>query len=291
MRVGWLSALALSAGLCSISMADITGKVTLKGNPPEMKEIAAVKQVPSCAAMHKDGLFEETVLVGDKGELQNVVVSIKAPQGKELKGGKPAPAVLDQKGCMYVPHVVAIEVGEPLLVKNSDAFLHNVHTMAIDNDATNFGMPNVGQKKLAGFKTPETITVKCDVHPWMTAKIRVLDNPFFATTDEKGTYKIDTTGLPDGEYELVAWQEKYGEMTKKVTVKGGKAEGDFTFDAAGNPKAEAPAAGKAKAEAPAAHDVTLASLLAQSGEKCDDGSCCAAKTAPKTTSVTKVDAK
>lgn len=259
-----LSAVALSAGLGTVCFADITGKVTLTGKPPEMAEIKAIKQVPDCAKMHKDPIFEETVVVGDKGELANVVVSIKAPQGKELKGGKPPAAVLDQKGCVYVPHVVAVQEGQSVNVLNSDAFLHNVHSLPLDNNAVNFAMPTVNKtgKAMGPLKATETFKVKCDVHPWMTAWIRVVDTPFYATTGEDGTYKIDTAGLPDGDYELVFWQEKYGEKTQKVSVKGGKAEANASFDSG------------QKAQAPASSTVKLASLVQKTGEKCDDGSCC-----------------
>jgi hypothetical protein len=271
--IRWLSAVALSTGISAACFADVSGKVTLTGKIPEMPEIKAMKMVPGCA--HKDPMFEETVVAGDKGELANVVVYINPPEGKKLTGGNSKPAVLDQKGCMYVPHVVAMQVGQSLLVKNSDAFLHNVHTLALDNAATNFGMPTVDEagKKVGPYNTAENIKVKCDVHPWMTAWIVVVDSPFYAVTGEDGTYKIDTKGLADGDYELVFWQEKYGKKSQKISVKGGKAEANAAYDSG------------QKAQAPAATDVKLASLVQKSGEKCDDGSCCdePAKTTTATT--------
>jgi plastocyanin len=228
-----LSAAALSAGLATSSFAQITGKVTLAGKPPEMKEIAAIKATPQCAAMHKDPVYEDTVVVGDKGELANVVIYVKGADSKEVKGAVPKkPAVLDQKGCVYVPHVVAVMVGQEVDVKNSDPFMHNVHSLAIDNQPFNFAQPVPSEKKLEPFHQVENIKVKCDVHPWMSAYIVVLDNPYFAVSDEDGKYTIDGNGLPDGTYDLYAWQEKYGESKpQKVTVKGGKADKpvDFTF--------------------------------------------------------------
>ena len=234
-KMGWMFALALSAGMCSFSFAQVTGKVTLTGKIPEMAEIAAIKAVPDCAKQHKDPVYEETVVAGEKGELANVVVSVKTPEGKELGKASTTPAVLDQKGCIYVPHVVALMVGQPLDVKNSDPFLHNVHTLSIDNTAMNVGMVTVGDKKIEPFKAAETFKVKCDVHPWMVAWICVLDNPYFAVTsaDEKGigAYSIDTKGLPDGDYTFVAWHEKYGTQEQKGKVTGGKAQVNFNFDA------------------------------------------------------------
>ena len=232
---GWVCALALSAGMGSISFGQVTGSVTLKGKIPEMPEITAIKSVPDCAKQHKDPVYEEKVVAGDKGELANVVVYVKTPEGKTLGKVPTEPAVLDQKGCVYSPHVIGVMVGQPFEVKNSDPFLHNVHSLSIDNTAFNIGQPTTGAKKFEPFKAVEQIKVKCDVHPWMGAWVVVVDNPYFAVSaaDEKsiGKYSIDTKDLPDGEYTFVAWHELYGSQEVKAAVKGGKAELNFTFDA------------------------------------------------------------
>lgn len=254
-KLSWISAVALVAGACGISFGQVTGTVTLKGNPPVMQQIKLIQLIPDCAKQHKNPVYEQTVITGDKGQLANVVVSIKTPEGKKLGKVPTTPVVLDQKGCMYVPHVLPVMVGQPVDVKNSDSFLHNVHTLSIDNPGMNMAMIMVGNKKVPPFQTVETFKVKCDVHPWMVAWIRVLDNPYFATTssDQKniGQYSIDTKGLPDGEYTFVAWQEKYGTQEKKAKVTNGKATVDFTFNA--DEKAGHAAAAPAGAQAGAGH--------------------------------------
>ncbi len=231
----WNVALLVLAGVASTLRADVTGKVTLDGTPPEMKviDMSATKE---CAALHPDPVTEETVIVSDKGELKNVVVSLKKEDDKDMPGEVPkAPAVLDQKACMYDPHVLAMMVGQDLIVKNSDPFLHNVHSLATINDVFNTGMPNVnnGEKVDPQPKAPETFRVKCDVHPWMSAWIAVFDHPYFSVTGDDGTF--DIKNLPDGTWTLQAWHEKYGTQEQKITVKNGKAEANFTF------KADAPA--------------------------------------------------
>ncbi|HET6248255.1 MAG TPA: hypothetical protein VFE47_11200 [Tepidisphaeraceae bacterium] len=231
----WLCALALSVGVCPMSFGQVTGKVTLTGKIPDMPEITAIKSNPQCAALHKDPVYEEKVVAGEKGELANVVIYIKTPEGKSLGKVPTEPAVLDQKGCLYSPHVIGVMVGQAFEVKNSDPFLHNVHSLSIDNTAFNVGQPTVGVKKFEPFKAAEQFMVKCDVHPWMKAYIVVVDNPYFAATsaEEKnmGKYSINTKDLPDGEYTFVAWHEAYGSQEKKAKVTGGKAELDFTFNA------------------------------------------------------------
>jgi Carboxypeptidase regulatory-like domain len=224
-------AAALAGGLASFASADVTGKVTLDGKAPEMKEID-MSGVKECAALHPDPVSEETVVAGDKGELANVVVSVKTDDPASLGGDIPKePAVLEQQGCMYHPHVLALMVGQALSIKNSDPFLHNVHSLAQTNPGFNFAQPNKDNgKSVDPPKAAEVIKVKCDVHPWMSAWLVVLDNPYFATTGEDGTYTIK--GLPDGDYTLQAWQEKFGTQEQKITVKDGKAEANFTFKAA-----------------------------------------------------------
>ncbi len=249
----WLSALALSAGFSIISMAQVAGTVKLDGKAPENPKID-MSSVAQCAAQHKDTVTQETVVVGKDGGLANVVVSIKKDEGMNLPGDdKPSdtPAVLSQKGCQYVPHVIAVQVGQPLLVKNDDAFLHNVHSLPEKNDPMNKAQPNLDPAgvKAPKLKEPEIFRVKCDVHPWMNAWIAVIDSPFFAVSGPEGKFELPK-GLPDGDYTVSAWHEKYGTQEGKLTVKDGKGAVDFTFKAAGadaskkiaDPKAPAVAA-------------------------------------------------
>ena len=268
-----LLATAFVTGLSSVSFGQITGKVVLKGEPPEMPQIKAMSAVAQCAEMHKDPLYEDSVVVSDKNELANVIVFIKPAAGQALKGPqKETPAVLDQKGCMYAPHVLAVQVGQPILVKNSDPFLHNVHALCIDNAAFNFAEVNVSEKKVEPFKEVETFQIKCDVHPWMKAVVRVFDNPYFATTDENGKFSIDTKGLPDGTYTVQAWQEVYKDsQPQQVEVKGGKPAKpvDFTFTAKGG-----------KAEAAPLKQVHIAGI-AQPTAGGDQADCCTEDKAPK----------
>lgn len=265
MRIStWLSAAVLSAGFCTASFAQISGKVTLDGTPPDMPEVKGIAAVPQCAALHKDPVYEDTVIAGDKGELANVIVFIKEAEGQKLEGPqKTEPAVLDQKGCMYTPHVLAVETKQPVIVKNSDPFLHNVHSLAIDNPTFNFAQVTQGDKPIPPLTAVETFHIKCDVHPWMNAVVRVFDNPYFAVSGEDGKYTIDTKGLKDGTYTVQAWHEVYKDSEpQQVEVKDGKATKpvDFKFKAK-------------KAEAAPMKTVHLASLTGTPD-------CCAADAKP-----------
>jgi plastocyanin len=229
-KVSWVSALALSAAVASVASADITGSIKLDGAAPEAKEID-MSSVAECKAQHADPVMDPTVVAGEKGELANVIVYIKTEDPASL-GGKAGEGsvVLDQKGCMYAPHVMTMTVGQELTVKNDDPFLHNVHSLATINPAFNFGQPNKdeGKKVPEQPKAFEIFRVKCDVHPWMSAYIGVFEHPFHAVSGEDGKYTIKGK-LPDGEYTLMAVHEKFGEKEEKITVKDGKAEKDFSF--------------------------------------------------------------
>jgi len=272
-RSGWLSALVLSAGLCTAAVADpITGTVKLEGKAPTRQPVAGIQNNKDCAAMHKDPLLDETVVADDDGNLANVVVYLK---GDNVKGQAPSePAVIDQEGCQYIPHVLSMTVGQGLIAKNSDAFLHNVHSLPELNEPDNKAMPTKDENgiKLKPITAAETFKVKCDVHPWMNMWIAVFDHPFHAVTLDDGTFEIDATGLPDGEYTVTAWHEKYKDIAKpgKVTIKGGKPSGpvNLSFTAAGA------AADKAAPAEPTVLVSTLAAPAAQADKKvCCEGGC------------------
>lgn len=236
-------AAALSAGVCTVSFGQLAGKVTLAGNPPEMKQVSGISAVPQCAQLHKDPVYEETVVAGDKGELANVIVFIKEAKPGDLKCPTlTTPATLTQKGCMYAPHVLAVEIGQPVIVINGDAFLHNVHCDAAANKPFNFIQMTAGQNRLEPFKAEETLQIKCDVHPWMRSIVRVFDHPYFAVTGEDGKFAIDTKALKDGSCVVCAWHEFYKDSEPQtIEIKGGKAAKDLSFTYQANAKPQAPA--------------------------------------------------
>jgi plastocyanin len=207
--------------------------VTFKGEAPEPEQID-MSGVKECAVQHPDGAFAERLVVNGNGTLKNVLVRVSAglPAGESFPVPQ-TPARLDQKGCQYYPHVVAVMVGQQMVISNSDTFLHNVHALSNENPAFNFGQPTQDKagRKVDPMKTPESFKVKCDVHPWMGAFVHVLDHPFFSVTGDDGTFTI--TGLPPGNYTLTAWHETLGEQQQAdVKVEEGKpARVEFNFEA------------------------------------------------------------
>ncbi len=117
---------ALSAGLQAVSAADITGTVTLSGTPPPELVNDLIKQSADCGKTHTEDVKTQFYVVGAKGGLRDVVVMIKGLAGKST-GATAAPVVIDQKGCEYVPYILAVQTGQKVLVKNSDPFMHTIH--------------------------------------------------------------------------------------------------------------------------------------------------------------------
>jgi plastocyanin len=151
--------------------------------------------------------------------LQNVFVYVKDGLGTRTYATPTTPVALDQKGCRYVPHVVGVQVGQPVLIANSDATLHNVNSAPKNNRGFNFGQVPSTPAVTRTFDKPEIgVPFRCDVHSWMNAYAGVVPHPFFAVTDANGAFEIK--GLPPGTYEIEAWHEQLGTQTQSVTVDG-----------------------------------------------------------------------
>ncbi len=207
--------------------ATISGKVIFKGASPENEPILMDAE-PVCQEQYPEGAFTETVLVNENGTLLNVFVYVKDGLG-DLKFPVPTEGVvLDQKGCRYHPHVFGIQVGQDLIIRNSDGILHNIHPMPTVNRAFNLGQPKAMDSVKKFDKVEVMIRIECDIHDWMLGYVGVLDHPYFSVTGTEGTFTLPN--LPPGTYTIEAWHEKYGTQTMEVTV-GEKEtkEIEFTF--------------------------------------------------------------
>ena len=204
----------------------IVGKVLFKGEAPPPIKIR-MSADPRCMQASPNGA-ERKQIDGANGGLANVVVAIKkAPAG--LFTPKTTPVVLDQSGCMYTPALIALQVGQPLKMRNSDETLHNIHPRPVVNEGFNLGQPRKGMESEKTFMKAESIfPVSCDVHPWMRTYIAVFDHPFFTLTRDDGTFEIPN--VPPGEYEVEAQHPTLKLMTGRVVVTtGGSGKVDLTF--------------------------------------------------------------
>jgi plastocyanin len=208
---------------------EITGRVVFEGTPPQNPAISMVTE-PACVAAYKGTTPRQPYyVVGPNGGLANVFVYVKSGLRNYSFPVPTTPVEIDQHNCAYEPHVFGIRVGQPLLIVNSDPFLHNIHAHARVNEEFNTGQPLQGMKATHVFTTPEImLPFKCDIHRWMNAYAGVMPNPYFAVSATDGTFDIRT--LPPGRYVLAAWHEKLGEQTVDVTVGPKQTQNvSFTF--------------------------------------------------------------
>lgn len=195
--------------------ATISGKVNFAGEKPVLREIDFSAN-PACQKMHSGPVHSEEVVLNSNGTLANAFVWLK----EGVAAGRwtpPSKTVVDQKDCMYKPHVLGVMVGQPVEFRNSDDTNHNIHPMPQKNQEWNESEPPKEQGKMKVFDREEVmIPVKCNIHPWMRAYIGVVRHPFFAVTGEDGTFTLK--GVPPGNYTIEVWHEKYGTQDVKVTV-------------------------------------------------------------------------
>ena len=186
-----------------------------------------MKSFSECAIHHPGEVYTEDALIRD-GKLRNVFVRVTEglPAGKfPLKSPS---ALLDQKGCIYIPHVIGVQAGQEVVIKNSDVSLHNVHSHSVKNKPFNIGMPVQGMTAKKKFDAPEIVKLTCDVHPWMRSYIGVTDHPFYSVSDAGGNFSLE--GLPAGTYTVEAWHETFGTRTQSVTLADGETKNlTFTF--------------------------------------------------------------
>jgi plastocyanin len=181
------------------------------GGTPVVEKLKVNKDTEKCGT---EAAVEKVVVGGNKG-LANAVVSVSGAKGAPTA----KKATIDQKGCKFVPHVVAMTPGE-IEIKNSDDILHNIHTYSTANPSINKAQPKFKKTMTEKFEKPEMVKVTCDVHSWMLGWVAVMPHPFFGVTDGNGVTKIEN--VPPGKHTVEAWHETLGKQTKEVEVKAGQ---------------------------------------------------------------------
>ncbi len=208
----------------------VSGMVSFGGDTPKNARLR-MDADPVCVKEHSGIVRSQDVLIGDGGALINTFVWVKS--GLEQYGfDTPSdPVTLDQKGCIYTPHVLGIQTRQKLHVLNSDGTTHNVHPLPRNNREWNQSQRAKGKPLVRSFPRAEVmIPVKCNVHPWMKAYIGVVPHPYYAVTGTDGAFSIEN--LPPGDYVIEAWHEKFGVQEQQVTVQASEAK-EVSFEFSG----------------------------------------------------------
>lgn len=201
----------------------IAGVVRFEGTAPQAETVTMNKDTEICGTSK----INEELLVSASGGIKNAVVSITdISSGKAFTGS--STETLDQLNCAYVPHVLIGRVGYSIQVRNGDPLMHNVHSFTFDNPSINKAQPKDSAAITADLEFPETIQIACDIHGWMNAWLVVTDHPYYAITDESGSFELGD--VPPGTYEVEVWHETLGVSTQQVTVTaGGTTQATFSL--------------------------------------------------------------
>jgi plastocyanin len=203
-----------TTALAASSGGTISGRVVFVGDAPAAKKVKVTKDNEKCGA---EVTGEDLVVGSDKG-IQYAVVSVVGLKGAPAKPANPP--TVDQKGCVFRPHVLIVPVGVGVDILNSDGILHNFHTSSTKNSPMNRAQPGFRKKMTETFNQAETIKVNCDAHSWMSAWLVITDHPYIDATDGSGAFKIND--VPPGNHTVEVWHETLGKITKTVTVKTGE---------------------------------------------------------------------
>ena len=191
----------------------VGGTIAISGPISKLPVRKIAKDPQVCGTADRES---QKLIVNGSGGLKNAVVIVEG-----VKRGKAMPpaaqnAEIDQKKCEYTPHVQVMAVNSEITLRNSDPILHNIQFFQGQNSLFNIAQPVQGQVNKQKLEKASTIYVECAVHGWMQGNVVVVDNPYYALTDDNGRFSI--TDLPPGKYQVKIWHEYVGELTSEVTV-------------------------------------------------------------------------
>ncbi len=235
-------ALLIFTTMASVSFAgNITGTVTYEGDPPARTALTINTQEQHCIT-ETEGAKSEALVVSKGKGIQNVVIYARTSSREELKMPEENPKV-DQLGCRYLPHVIAVPVGATVIVTSSDPVAHNVHSHAAKNESPNVQIAKKGNTFPYTITKAEAIKLTCDIHAWMSGYIVAVQSNYYTVTGQKddedkfispddyeksmdkGKYTLKD--VPAGRARIVAWHEDLGSANKTIVV---PEDGDFTVD-------------------------------------------------------------
>jgi plastocyanin len=160
-----------------------------------------------------------------------VVVAVP-PSGNVRVADARRENVVDQVDKEFVPRVLAVLAGTPVMFPNHDHVRHHVYSFS---PAKRFELPlyaGVPAKPVV-FDTPGVVVLGCNIHDWMVGYVYVSESPYFAKTSDDGKARL--RDMPPGAYVVRVWHPQLAgteEATQRTidVPRGRVAEATWTLD-------------------------------------------------------------
>ncbi len=193
----------------------IEGRVLFQGEEvPRSTLVRNTTDPDECGEVQSLG----NILVSPNQGIGNTVISIAnvpLPPNYEVPTST---LVLDNRDCQFEPHVAVLTTGSSIATTNSDAITHTVHLYGLFN--LNVALGPGQSKSVRRLDRPGWYIVKCDLHGWMQAYLKVDEHPFHTVSSSDGSFRIPN--LPAGSYRLEAWHEYFGREAREIVVRAGE---------------------------------------------------------------------
>ncbi len=198
-------------------LGTLEGLVRFAGGAiPRPTQVANTTDPGVCSDLQS---LEDLLISARTRGIQNVIVALADVPQSAVLASSPERLVLDNRDCRFEPHVSVLTTGSTIVAANSDPLLHTVHYYGALRG--NLSLPVQGIRRPKVVEEPGMIAVKCDVHGWMQAFIRVDAHPFHAVTGPEGAFRIPN--IPEGEYMVELWHEKLGMQRTTIRIAAGKS--------------------------------------------------------------------
>lgn len=198
------------------SWVTLTGRIRVSGSVPERRPLDITRDEDFCGPF--DLSDESLVVNSETGGLANAAIWLVSkkpvPVHESYTARAEEPAVIDNRGCRFVPRIVPLRVGQTLQAVNSDAVSHNVAIYAVRNTPVSIIVPQ-DEPLERTFDRSELLPVRvdCSIHAWMRAYLIITDHPYACVTDSDGRFTM--SNIPAGEYEFAFWHERAGYLEKQ----------------------------------------------------------------------------
>ncbi|MDA2938427.1 carboxypeptidase regulatory-like domain-containing protein [Acidobacteria bacterium AH-259-A15] len=190
----------------------LEGQVLFQGsNIPESTQIENTTDPQDCGTVQS---LRDIIISKENKGIKNVIVALNGVLLPEDYQPQSSQLILDNRDCQFQPHIAVLTTGSSIEAINSDPIFHSVHFYGFLNRNLALG-PNQS-KVVRNVRRRGYYIIKCDVHGWMQAFIRVDEHPFHSVSDADGRFRIEN--IPPGSYTLEAWHEYFGKKEVRVSI-------------------------------------------------------------------------